>query len=193
MRIALALLALIAGCSRTPDLSLKKGKSWKYSGADGAEYVMEVVGDDTVNGKKCRVVRLSSGGEPLITRYLYEENGGLREARTQLREVEIVYKDPKWFLRGPAEAGSQFGEGVETGPPGGRITYLGTFETEEDVTVPAGTFHCWRVKCKADMGTTFHLRETLWICEGVGIVKFEHESGFNSVTTVIAGELVSHE
>lgn len=183
--------AALAGCGRCPDLALQQGKVWRYASPDGAEYTIEISNDGSVRGEKCRVMTLSSGGEPLITRYLKEDGRGIRELRTQLRDVEIVYKDSKWFLRGPAEAGAQFGEGVETSPPGGLITYLGTFEAEEEITVPAGTFKCWRVKCRADMGSTFHLRETLWIRAGVGIVKFEHESGFNNVTVIIQGDLMS--
>lgn len=187
----LVLATVLAGCGRCPDLSLKKGKVWKYASPDGAEFTMEIADDGSVNGEKCRVMTLSSNGEPLVTRYLKEEGRGIRELRLQIRGAEMGYKAPKWFLRGPAEAGAQFGEPVETCPPGGQLTYLGTFEAEEEITVPAGTFQCWRVKYRTELGSTFVFRETLWICEGVGIVKFESTGGYHGTSVEIQGDLVS--
>jgi hypothetical protein len=183
------LLFVAAGCSRAPGVPLETGRIWRYTGADGSDFTIEISGEESVRGQLCKVLTISSGGQPVLQRYLREEGSGIRELRTRLGETEFLYKEPIWFARGPAEAGTQFGEGVDTGPPGGQVRYLGTIEAEEEVTVPAGTFRCWRVKFSAEMGSSFRMYETRWICPSVGIVKLEHESAFNSNLLRLSGEL----
>ncbi len=187
-----SLLALPSGCGKV-SVPLDQGKIWTYVTPDGEEFTIEISGKEIIREKKCSVMMVRREGKPVITRYLAPEGKGVREYRLTLGDVNLSFADePMWYVRGPAEQGAQYGEGVTAGPPlGQKVMYLGTFEGEEEVTVPAGTFKCWRIKFKADSGSTFHLRETRWLCPGVGIVKISHDSGFNSCVIRLEGELKS--
>lgn len=190
--IMAAALALPSGCGKVT-VPLEQGSNYVFVTPEGEEFTIEISGREMVREKKCSVMVLKKDGKPLITRYLAPEGRGMREYRLTLGEVDLNFaEEPMWFVRGPAEQGAQFGEGVTAGPPlGTKVNYLGTFEGEEEITVPAGTFKCWRLKFRADSGSTFHLRETRWLCPSVGIVKIHHESGFNNCVLRIEGELKS--
>ncbi|MBI2899684.1 MAG: hypothetical protein HYY17_05835 [Planctomycetes bacterium] len=191
---ALLVLALPGGCGRV-GVPLDQGKVSRFVKSEGGEFTIEISGKEKVRDTMCSVMVVKDDGKPVLSYYLAPEGRGLKMLRMVMGEADLSFAEmPVWYLKGPAEQGAQFGEGVQMGPPfGGQVTYLGTFESEEEITVPAGTFKCWRVQWKADMGSTLHLRETRWINEKMGIVRISVESSVNNIVVRLAGELKSRE
>lgn len=191
-RVLILGLVLAAGCSRGAGLPVEDGKKWTYVTAEGEEFTIEIAGHESVRDKRCIVMVLKSEGAPVITRYLQTDMSGVKEIRLRLGEVDMFYQEPMWHLKGPAEVGSQYGDRIQMGPPfGGQIEYMGTYEVEEEITVPAGTFKCWRIQFSMDMGNLLHLRETRWLCPGKGLIRFHHESGIQGQVHRFQGDLIS--
>lgn len=71
-------------------------------------------------------------------------------------------------------------------------TTTATVLVKESVTVPAGTYDCFKVRTTTTMGSQSY-QMYWWYAEGVGLVKSYLETSQGGLVTVVRNELVSHD
>ena len=137
-----------------PPIPLEPGTFWEYR-----ESYTERIG--SLDSTSDEVTRFEVRGTP--ARPFIHQSGGADPAPGPVERGEEWIRLSPWTgedaLPLPLEVGRS-GAAVEGGLRGW------TVEAEEDVTVPAGTFHAFRCALRSRRNESF-----LWITPGVGVVR----------------------
>ncbi len=150
---------------------LQDGLRWKYDSNLG-----EVVSWVELTGKRCTLI--SRAPHLKIKQYLFLSERGILmvggESKIYFITTRRIYRPPLLRFPIPLAAGQSWswrGKEVVDGKPMD-CKMDGVMEERESIRVPAGEFHCRKVKVTtvSDDGTS---SSTQWLAPGVGVVKAE--------------------
>lgn len=148
---------------------LKNGLRWKYDSNLG-----EVVSWMVLTGKRCTLIsrapHLKIKQELLLSKEGVLMTGG--ESKIYFFTTRRVYRPPLLRFPIPLAVGRSWswqGKEIVNGKPM-NCKMDGVMEGRETIRVPAGEFHCLKVKVTtvSDDGTS---SSTQWLAPGVGVVK----------------------
>jgi hypothetical protein len=200
------MLAVVVGAtpvaSRANEyLPLDTGWVWTYEDSTRQTAVtMEVLGDYTVRGRATRVVRETrSGMFPQITETYWSTNdeGDLfvHGARNLSYNIESAYEPPLLWVDAPMALSTTWTTSAliypdlnGAGEPQGPFDFTMTVASDEEISVPAGTFASFGIafaisdpnvlpsingKGWSDrVAIAFGAEPTWWFTDGVGIPRF---------------------
>lgn len=203
-RLLLACLAVAVLPTRTLGFPLTSGTSWEYGRDDGDDYVLEVVGTETVLGQLTMLVRGThtagrQAGGTFEQFWTFSADGDFLWHGSRGESGVAAYGPPVTVLRVPYEVGESWEvttqrycdlEGtVPYGEPDTQtVEVLGVGAIE----VPAGQFSCVHLTTPVYGACPFGLVSplmplgsaaprgtvaTIWIDESVGIVRSEITGG----------------
>jgi len=192
---------LCVGLEEDDFFPLSVGNSWTYrvtNKQDKTSLVNTniVTGKETVNNKDTFVSENKIVGDNFVLkkRYFYEENDQLILA--QLITYHIATRKTTYRYTTVRDIGDVI-ENIEPGTPmiylqyplkkgltwvsqGGHFTVMG----QETITVPAGTFKCWKVKLEfiGEQGAIYR-----YYADGIGLVKDEtiNPKFFDSISELV--------
>lgn len=139
---------------------LAVGNNWVYHGYQSPEYYIEVIKTEKLKGDEVYIVDISSKSEHYYQHFKNKE-GGLFSYGVLGRQFFLEYgmfASPVLVFKYPGIAG----ESYELGK-GERMTIK---STNEKVTVPAGSFRCYKYYYERPNGYS-----VVWQAPNIGIVK----------------------
>lgn len=164
---------------------LDPGRSWEYVGAHGERHVHRVARTEIVRRSVCAVVERVSGRD-VERLWLRREPTGVVQVRAQDGELAPVdYEEPVVHVPIPAAVGRTWEYEVPTAAFVVRFT--GSVEGVEDVTVPAGTFRCARIRTVGRVDRVTLTERVAWYSPGTGLV--QEESMFDAGSGPIHGRI----
>jgi len=176
---------LVYGCSTSTSTSggggsnyfpHGEGYTWRTTSTDGSSAIVTFEGTATVDSTTVQIYKqtyFTSSGSML----------GTSETYFQVTDSAVnLYGSPSYplipaqtFLQFPLEVGNSW-----TVASSGSITLVASVTDSSSVTVPAGTFNCYRI----DFVTSYATRDetyttSYWLAENVGMVKAATSSSSN--------------
>jgi hypothetical protein len=190
--ILATILAPVIGLAAEPLVPTEEGTSWNYEliqekPNDGLDLTesndQEIVavtyrlgGTEKIDNKELRKLEIYRG-ETLdsVDLIAIEEQGIICPARTDGHGGVIKLVPPQIMLKTPLEKGKRWAFDGTIGATKVKQQY--EIADEEEIEVPAGKFHAWRIHCEQTSPAPASIDR--WFVPGTGFVK---------VTTVVKGE-----
>jgi hypothetical protein len=159
---------------------LKVGTKWHYELNPGngrkVEFVSEIGGVDTINGKPLPRLEVAANGQKLpTTEHLQCDDNGV--FRVRMNNLEVT--PPLCLIKYPLKEGQKWGG--EISASGQKTTVDCSEGKPEEVQVPAGKFKAIPTTITVTQGPT-KLKNVFWFAENVGIVKQRSETGLQTFT-----------
>lgn len=193
--LAVPLLALQVGelaaqdkIKETPYYPLKVGTTWHYRAGD-SKFVVHVVRHEKVGGTRCALLETIRDGEVVGSEHLaVADNGVYRHdltsplgqldprshAKREREKKTQTLKPPMLILKLPPKNGDSWR--VDCKSDG--TTCRGSFQvSEQEITVPAGTYKTFRVDSQDLEVNSLKPHLTMFFAAGVGMVKQIIEMG----------------
>lgn len=169
-----------------PELQpLDAGRRWEYVGLNGERHVHRVAGTERLGRLDCVVFERVSG-QDVQRLWMRNDASGLRHYRFQDGELAPRdLDDPAIHIAYPAQKGAAWSYSAVFGPV--LLKYDVVVDAVQTIEVPAGRFHCVKVRTlgKADGATM--VERSAWYAPGVGLVM--EESTLNLGAGDIKGRL----
>jgi hypothetical protein len=168
-------IIFLAGCSVLEQTSGGGGESyfphsngytWTYSSNDGGWQILTfegtaLVGSTTVQKYK-GYARFASGHTSTSESYFRIDSTGVYSYGSP----SYLLTTPQTMFAFPMEVGKTWEAGVS-----GSYTIRASVQAKENVTVPAGTFDCYKVKFVNYNGTVETYSYNIWLGNNAGMVK----------------------
>lgn len=140
-----------------------EGDAWHYSGTDGSSQIMTVEGTTQVGANTVQILKSSytppTGFTTTGESYFKKDNSGVYLFSAQTTEVFT-------YLSFPLEIGKSW-----TSYNYSPFTQQATVLARENVTVPAGTFSCYKIGYVFWIGTVEADTQYIWFGDKAGMVK----------------------
>jgi len=127
-----------------------------------------VAGTQSVDGKELRKLEIYRDGALANTDLItVDERGVICSARTDGKGVLVKLTPPQTMLAAPLKTGGDWNFDGQIGET--KVSQHYQVAGEEDVDVPAGKFHAWRIHCEQTLPTAASIDR--WFVPGTGFVK----------------------
>jgi hypothetical protein len=185
-RFALLLVPLICGAAEPPLLPTAEGTTWRYDlmqeipsgGFDITEPNEEqhlavsyrLGGIEKIDDKDLQRLEIYNGDTLESVDFIaVEDRGIICPARTNLAGEITKLVPPQIMLATPLKAGTNWNFDATIGNT--KVTQRYEIAGEEDVDVPAGKFHAWRIHCEQTSPALATIDR--WFVPGTGFVKVD--------------------
>jgi hypothetical protein len=145
---------------------IQVGNEWTYNfsmGETKEESVYRIASVDTVDGVEMYLLESTIGGNVVATESLSVDDKGVHRCRNS----NVPITPPVTILRNPVRAGDQWTTEAEAD---GVAFTVDTEISEEEVTVPAGTFKAVKSVLKTSVEGT-DIESEYWFAPRVGMVR----------------------
>lgn len=174
---------------------LQPGNYWVYHESDGDQSRWEVDGPIEVENtpvfaiKRKALKGLFADQESYQTDWVRWDDETLKQYGKQALGHTYHYLTPITWISTELTTGSEWTDEVSYNfrQENIRLSRTSIIETEEPVTVPAGTFQALRIKV-----TIGYLQWTQWYARGIGMVKEHYKSRFSERTKELAQYHIQH-
>ena len=130
--------------------------------------IYRVGGTQSVDGKDLLKLEIYRDGALANTDLItVDERGVICSARTDGKGVLVKLTPPQTMLAAPLKTGADWNFDGQIGET--KVSQHYQVAGEEDVDVPAGKFHAWRIHCEQTLPTAASIDR--WFVPGTGFVK----------------------
>ena len=189
--LAASLICAAASAPAEPNLAIFGSERWEYEVAEQSAtapaapstITVRVAGKEQVSGTELLKLETLSGGLLMKTELVAADERGLLCYRRTGRDGKTVSFDPpQTIVAAPLQIGTKWEREDEVAGVAMRQQFA--IVAEEEVTVPAGAFQSYRLRC--EQAGPINIVIERWYVPGLGFVK--------DITTMRgpAGELLSH-
>lgn len=173
LRPLLTLASILHAAQAAPATSFfpgTTGTTWEYiqTGAQPARLTVRIAGPETFKGEQMLKIETTAGDEIVQTDVLDPSDRGLLLYQRRLPESEpATFAPPRLLVPMPLKVGSEW----EVDDEVDRAVMHQKFKAvaQEDVVVPAGTYHAYRLHCEQPWPLQIEIDR--WFAEGTGVVR----------------------
>ena len=174
-RLFALLAATAVSANAEPILPLAEGTVWEYerteqaaTGVERSTHTVRIGGTESFGGEQLLKLETRKANELTKTELISVTNAGvLCFRRTTPGGKTVTFDPPQTIVKAPLQTGAKwtFDDRVEGADMHQEFTVLG----EEEVTVPAGTFRAFRIRCEQPWPISMTVER--WFVPGTGFVK----------------------
>lgn len=172
---ALLLLATIGSGRAESILPTADGTTWEYQlreqppNPDGtAPVTVRISGSEELGAKTLLKFETRTGGELAKTELNEVNDTGVHcYRRNTAGGKSVLFNPPQTLIAAPLQVGAKWE--LDDRAAGSDMHQQFKVEAQENVTVPAGTYHAYRLHCEQPWPLSIALDR--WVAPGVGVVK----------------------